>query len=241
MNQGSHNQSSILDFAARPVGTRQPLIRHGAIVLTEIGIMLMGPQSRTTQPNSDRDLLLVRELTPGDWHNWLQMHAESYADEITPMPEHLLSSAEDVFRFVSKVNDPDHQMDMIEAWIANSMAATFRGPYAPTIAAIDEAIRFREIRTAEMLCHRLGINHARLTRLCTRNFGFTPKLLLRRERFLRSFAAVRNLPRGMWASAIDPAYVDQSHFIRDAHRFLGMTPSRFLALDAHIQPLIAAA
>jgi AraC-like DNA-binding protein len=76
----------------------------------------------------------------------------------------------------------------------------------------------------------LGIAPRRLERLTKRFFGFPPKLLLRRARFLRSIIALKLAGEPYDYSVIDPAYHDQPHFIRDAHRFLGMSPSRFLKI-----------
>ena len=70
-----------------------------------------------------------------------------------------------------------------------------------------------------------------MQRVADRAFGFPPKLLLRRARFLRSLHALRVARRGEAASVIDPNYTDHSHFIRDAHDFLGMSPQAFLDID----------
>ena len=70
-----------------------------------------------------------------------------------------------------------------------------------------------------------------LERLAARAFGFPPKLLLRRARFLRSLHAVRRVESHDRNTAIDPGYTDYSHFVRDAHTFLGMSPGAFLKLD----------
>jgi AraC-like DNA-binding protein len=76
----------------------------------------------------------------------------------------------------------------------------------------------------------IGMSPRRLERLSSRFFGFPPKLLLRRARFLRSIVALKLAGPPYDLSVIDPAYHDQPHFIRDAHRFLGMTPARFLRI-----------
>ena len=79
------------------------------------------------------------------------------------------------------------------------------------------------------ICDALEMSHPRLLRLCQRAFGATPKSLLRRHRFERSMAQLKTQSLRDWRRCIDPQYVDQSHFIRDAHHFLGMAPGRYLA------------
>ena len=77
-----------------------------------------------------------------------------------------------------------------------------------------------------------GRRIARLTRTC---FGFTPKLLLRRARFLRALDAIRATDRGHWTRAInDAGYWDGSHFLRDCHLFLGRSLGEFMAMDRPI-------
>ena len=69
-----------------------------------------------------------------------------------------------------------------------------------------------------------------LRRLAVRHFGFTPKMLLRRARFLRSFVQLFVSGNPTDVTAIDPSYHDMPHFLRDANTFLGTTPRRFMQL-----------
>lgn len=74
---------------------------------------------------------------------------------------------------------------------------------------------------------RLDVPAHMLRRTITRRFGFPPKMLLMRARFLRVLARMRAGERDV-AAAIRGEYYDQSHFLRDGNRFLGMTPRRLL-------------
>lgn len=69
-----------------------------------------------------------------------------------------------------------------------------------------------------------------LERLCRRHFGFTPKVLLRRQRFMRSLARFMTGEDPHWTAAIDELYTDQAHFNRDFHAFMGMAPSEYAAI-----------
>jgi len=81
------------------------------------------------------------------------------------------------------------------------------------------------------LVERLGMNIRSLERLSRRAFGFPPKLLIRRQRFLRSLARFMLDPSLKWLGALDYHYHDQSHFVRDFRRFMGMVPSAYARLD----------
>jgi methylphosphotriester-DNA--protein-cysteine methyltransferase len=67
--------------------------------------------------------------------------------------------------------------------------------------------------------------------LAARAFGFPPKKLIRRARFLRSLHALGAANPPERAGAIHYGYTDYSHFVRDAHAFLGMSPQAFLRMD----------
>jgi AraC-like DNA-binding protein len=82
-----------------------------------------------------------------------------------------------------------------------------------------------------------GVSVRALERICRRHFGFPPKLLLRRQRFMRSLAAWMLGGMGKWTAAIDELYTDQSHFNHEFHEFMGMAPSEYAALP---HPILSA-
>lgn len=101
---------------------------------------------------------------------------------------------------------------------ADAIVATHRAllsGYEPTVAAV---------------AARVGVSSRTLERFCARHFGFSPQLLLRRQRFLRSLAKFMVDPSMKWIASLDTHYHDQAHFGRDFRRFLGMRPSEYAAL-----------
>ncbi|MCJ2181471.1 helix-turn-helix domain-containing protein [Novosphingobium sp. 1949] len=84
-----------------------------------------------------------------------------------------------------------------------------------------------EVDSVDKLAERAGINRRTLERLCQRVFGFPPKLLLRRQRFLRSLSQFTADPSLKWVGALDAGYYDQAQFVRDFREFMGMTPSEY--------------
>jgi AraC-like DNA-binding protein len=106
------------------------------------------------------------------------------------------------------------------------------------IAAIHAALVDPEVATVSALAARAGLPVRSLERIAKNVFGFTPKLLLRRQRFLRSLAQFMLDPSLAWLSTMDDHYHDQAQFIRDFRRFMGMTPSAYAALP---HPILSAA
>lgn len=95
-----------------------------------------------------------------------------------------------------------------------------------------------QVASVGELAERLGVSARSLERLSARAFGFAPKLLLRRQRFLRSLGQFMLDPSLTWIRTLDWHYADQAHFVRDFQRFMAMSPSCYAALD---HPVLRAA
>ncbi|MEL7454759.1 MAG: helix-turn-helix domain-containing protein, partial [Pseudomonadota bacterium] len=70
-----------------------------------------------------------------------------------------------------------------------------------------------------------------LERVCRRYFGFTPKRLMRRQRFTRSLTTYMLHRGALWTEAMDEEYHDQAQFTREFTEFMTMTPSKYASLD----------
>lgn len=70
-----------------------------------------------------------------------------------------------------------------------------------------------------------------LERVCRRHFGFTPKLLMRRQRFMRTLTTFVLHKGSRWTEAMDDAYHDQAQFTREFCEFMTMTPSEYAARE----------
>lgn len=98
------------------------------------------------------------------------------------------------------------------------------------ILAIHAALVDPMVATVADLVDRVGTGQRTIERACLRHFGFSPKLLLRRQRFMRSLAHFM-LDRSLkWIGAIDPHYHDQAQFVRDFHEFMGMSPRQYAGM-----------
>lgn len=102
-------------------------------------------------------------------------------------------------------------------------------PRIERIIAVQNAIGDPAIGTVEALCEATGLGTRTLERLCRSAMGFTPKLLLRRQRFMRMLGQMHLRPYAEWPDYLDPFYTDQSHMIRDFQTFLGTTPTGYFA------------
>lgn len=104
------------------------------------------------------------------------------------------------------------------------------------IRRVHKAMIEPAVTTVADFAERSELSVRSLERLCCRYFGFSPKLLLRRQRFMRSLATFMLDPGANWTAAMDEHYHDQAHFTRECRQFMGMTPTEYAALP---HPILA--
>lgn len=102
---------------------------------------------------------------------------------------------------------------------------------AAKIAAVHEALVDPEVGSSGDLGERAAISPRTLERLCGRHFGFTPQLLIRRQRMMRTLSAFMLAERTTWSQVIDLHYTDHAHFTHEFQAFMRMSPSDYAALD----------
>lgn len=121
--------------------------------------------------------------------------------------------------------DPDGTARRIENFLCETRPR--RNPHEAQVIALHEALRDPAVGDVEGLVEKVGVSRRTIERLAARYFGFAPKLLLRRQRFLRSLGKFTIKPGRSWSASLDGQYVDQAHFVRDFRAFMGMTPSEY--------------
>jgi AraC-like DNA-binding protein len=89
----------------------------------------------------------------------------------------------------------------------------------------------REVASVTDFCERAGVGRRTLERLCYRYFGFAPKLLLRRQRFMRSLVEFMLEHATNWSEAMDGHYHDQAQFVREFRTFMCMNPREYAARE----------
>lgn len=100
-------------------------------------------------------------------------------------------------------------------------------PREDELIACQNALRDPAIGDVGSLREELGMSVKSLERFCRRYFGFTPKVLLRRQRFVRSLAQYMLDPSLSWIGALDSQYHDQAQFVREFRDFMGLSPTEY--------------
>jgi AraC-like DNA-binding protein len=191
---------------------------------------LFGPTSRVTWSESGPGLTVGIGLRPCGWARLVRAEAAAWADRVGPPDRALNLDTPSLARRLGEITG-DEQVPALFDEVLTEAAARGSRRGESAVAAVEAALLDPEVRTVGALAHRIGVSARSLQRLSLSAFGFTPKLLLRRARFLRSLHAVAQAEPADRAVAIDASYSDYSHFVRDAQDFLGMSPQAFLNLD----------
>lgn len=166
-------------------------------------------------------------LLPLGWAHFVGKPAYRFADRVEPLS---MAFADDTKRLLGALRDAvedEASRSILNAFFLRLHTARPVPP--PYLIRAHELLLDPTILTTGHVAARLGLSSRHVARLSREMFGFTPKLLLRRQRFLRTLAALRERPHDSWTTLLDETYYDQSHFVHDCYRFLGMPPSAFFA------------
>lgn len=203
----------------------------GSTRLAAARCTLTGPSSEPLHFTMPETELWGMGLLPLGWASFIDQPADGFANSILDV-----HAAPDFAAFagladavLARQGQPQAQLALLHAFFRDPQ--NHLGPEDPRIGLIHAALIEPELPHVSDLADRCGINQRTLERLCRKHFGFPPKLLLRRQRFMRSLAQFMLDPSLGWIGAIDSLYFDQSHFVRDCKTFLGVSPSEYAATE----------
>lgn len=192
--------------------------------------VLSGPTSQVTRLRIGQGAFWGVGLLPLGFAKFIGVSTKDHADRFSDAAEeealdplrgvidHLTTSAGDVDRDLAVMN------------------ASFRALLAKPLAQHEAIVRTHaailsdRFTNVAALASHLGASTRTLERFACRYFGFTPKLLLRRQRFLRSLAKFMVDPSMKWIHSLDSHYHDQAQFVREFKHFMMMRPSAYAAM-----------
>ena len=176
-------------------------------------------------------------LLPMGCAKYVPMSAEALADRFCDGEAHpAFASFAPLAARLPRAADAEEAARTIDAHFVALLAAAPRDD--PAIRAAHGALVDEELASVADLAARLGLSARSVERLSRRAFGCPPKLLLRRQRFLRSLARFMLDPTMAWIDTLDHHYHDQAQFTRDFQRFMGMSPRAYAARP---KPILGAA
>ncbi len=197
---------------------------------------LFGPTFRSVRVVGSSPARLVGlGLLPLGFATLFDMKAADLSHRVRPLEQHM-PCARQLYVDLAQAGDDAAQAEVLDAYFEAKVAA--RSPAPDLLRRAHAVLLDPEVTTVDAFSRALEISPRHLLRLCRRLFGFPPKLLLRRQRFMRTLEAAMAAPESSFAQVLDAAYFDQSHFVRDFHHFMGLSPSAYFHLE---RPLLGLA
>lgn len=195
-----------------------------------IANMAVGPTSATARYRIGTCRIWGFDLLPLGWAKFVSKPANDFANTVCD-----LTTKDGFADFVpltkglfGKKPAPQTELQRIENHFLKRLDRPC--PDEERIARLHNNLVDPNIANVHDLTEASGIKSHTLERLCRRYFGFTPRLLLRRQRFMRSVAQYILDPTQKWVGAMDHHYHDQAQFVRDFHDFMGLSPREYAAM-----------
>jgi len=212
-------------------------LRSGYKLRNNARFPVIGPRTQEIRFRIFSTRLWSINLTPLGWARFVRQPASDYANALIdgydhPAFAHFRPLVDSVF---GPVPDAKLEFQRIVRFLENLDLPHL--PDEDRITRIFVGLLNPQLTMVGELAEEVGIGTRTLERTCLRVFGFTPKVLIRRQRFLRSLTDFTLDPSLKWIGAMDSLYHDQAQFVRDFKQFMGMTPSQYAALD---KPIMAA-
>lgn len=209
----------------------------GAPAVATPHFVATGPTSTATYFASGNMRAWGIGIVPLGWAKFIPLPADDLADRFSDGATHpAFAAIAPLGEALRGVNDIEAAAAMIDDHFCTMLNDA--PPDDPMILAAHRALVDDDLSTVADLSEKLGLSERSIERLSHRAFGFSPKLLLRRQRFLRSLARFMLDPSMAWIDTMDHNYYDQAQFTRDFAKFMGMSPREYAARP---KPILGAA
>lgn len=186
--------------------------------------VLFGPTDRCGRVASPGGRVAGIGLTPIGWERLLGESAHLMTNRVRTIGDELGPPAGRLRDELALDESEAASVARLDRVLGEAMG---RRPATPALLLhLDQMLRMRPtdvVRFAAMV----GVSPRSLQRLCLSLYGFAPKRLLRRQRFLDTLGRFRIAVGESLEAALDPKYVDQAHFYRDFRDFMGMSPRAY--------------
>lgn len=166
-------------------------------------------------------------LLPLGWAKFIGLPAAEMADAVLDGAAHPGFAPFIPLAQVLYGAEPDVEGELARIGEFFTALASSGPPDDPRIPAIHAALVDPKVAAVGELVERAGASTRTVERICRQVFGFSPKYLLRRQRFMRSLAQFMLDPSLKWVGALDGHYHDQAQFVREFRQFMGMAPSDY--------------
>ncbi|BAK67888.1 putative AraC family transcriptional regulator [Sphingobium sp. SYK-6] len=201
-------------------------------------IPLMGPNGIPWRVRVRGPFLVVGvAIRPGGWASLFAEPARAIADGARPLMALWGDLGERLYRDVAAAPDDHAVVEAIERVLRQRLATYCGPPPSAAMAAFEEIAREDSTIPVARAAQQVGLSVRQFERQCYASFGHSPKVILRRSRFLDMAQAMRGFSEPSAEQLAALRYFDQSHRNREFRHFFQLTPGQF---DKVTTPLFTA-
>ncbi|MXO86139.1 helix-turn-helix domain-containing protein [Altererythrobacter aurantiacus] len=166
-------------------------------------------------------------LKPGAIRKLGNKPDETFLDRVAPASEMGLDGREITDLYTPGIA-PEQWIERLEDWLRHHISS--RGIERPDALSqrFEEAAFIDPNESIADFAERHGVSMRTLQRVVKRDFGLTPKQVMRRARAMDFAARLCGVGDGEGEESVQLRYFDQSHLIREFASFFRMTPRRFV-------------
>ena len=200
---------------------------------------ITGTLERAVWAQGSAGLMIGVGLMPQGWPMLTETSADAFTDRLRPLRD-AIGPAADVLHQRLKAVDRATEGDTAYFQILDEVFGSVlsEAPEAALVAAAHTALQDPQVKTVKAWATAIELSSRQLERFSQRYFGLSPKSLLRRQRLLRTLAAMRESEGGTMSRLLDAGFSDQAHFIHEFNYYMGTTPKVYLARP---QPILGEA
>ncbi|MDB5696042.1 MAG: hypothetical protein JWN21_1585 [Sphingomonas bacterium] len=187
---------------------------------------LFGPTDRAMKVVAQDGVTAGFGLTPLGWQRLFDQPAHALANQRVDLGDRLGPSDNELLASLTGCSD-EQSAALFDRLLFDRL--TERPPNSAEAIAVDRALRMLPCDVGAFAA-AAGTDPRQLGRVCKAVFGFGPKRLLRRQRFLDTLGRMRVTEDFRFADVRGDDYHDQSHFNHEFHEFMGLSPRKYLSV-----------
>jgi len=166
-------------------------------------------------------------IRPSGWSGLIAQPACELADRAVPLAELWGTLADRLHEEVAAAGNDAAIVRAIERTLRARVAAMGAPSPSPAMAAFERITRDDSTIQVSEAARRVGLSIRQFERQCHATFGPSPKVILRRSRFLDMAQALRGFIEPSAEQLAALRYFDQSHLNREFRHFIQLTPGQF--------------
>ena len=172
---------------------------------------------------------------PGGWRALFDQSHSKFADLLLPLRDLWGPLADQLHDELAQADTDEEKIAIVERILTQRLDKVGTYEVDEAMAIFERFSRQDSTIRIDEAADRIGLSVRQMERRVKYHFGFTPKGVLRRSRFLDMAAAIRGFSSPSEQLLAELRYSDDSHLNKEFRRFADMTPGQFKDANTPLQ------